>query len=107
MGTIVKKKVNKRVTSKKVTPKKVVSKKKVNNKQEVLNDIVSSSITLEDKVKTMTENKNKLLNEITKEERLIDLKLIKINKEYARMNTEIDSLENRLSELKDLKDSLI
>ena len=105
MGTIVKK-AAKRVASKKLAPKKVV-KKKVVYKQEILDAAASLTVTLEDKVKIMTENKNKLLNEITKEERLIDLKLIKANKEYAKISAEIDSFENRLQELKDLKDSLI
>ena len=105
MGTIVKK-AAKRVASKKIAPKKVV-KKKVVYKQEILDAAASLNITLEDKVKIMTENKNKLLNEITKEERLIDLKLVKANKEYAKISAEIDSFENRLQELKDLKDSLI
>lgn len=104
MGTIVKKKSAKRVATKKVASRKVV--KKVINKQEVINDVISS-ITLEDKVKIMTENKNKLLNEITKEERVIDLKLIKANKEYAKISTEIDGFENRLSELRDLRNSLV
>lgn len=104
MGTIVKK-AAKRVASKKVAPKKVV-KKKVVYKQEILDELVSGS-TLEDKVKIMTENKNKLLNEITKEERVIDLKLVKANKEYVKISAEIDSLENGLQELKNLKDSLI
>ena len=105
MGKIVKKAV-KRVATKKVAPKRVV-KKKVVYKQEILDAAASLTVTLEDKVKIMTENKNKLLNEITKEERLIDLKLIKSNKEYAKISAEIDSFENRLQELKDLKDSLI
>lgn len=104
MGTIVKKKSAKRVATKKVASRKVV--KKVVNELKTLNEKVSS-ITLEDKVKAMTEDKNKLLNEITKEERVIDLKLIKANKEYAKISTEIDSFENRLSELRDLRNSLV
>lgn len=104
MGTIVKKKSAKRLATKKVASRKVV--KKVVNELKTLNEKVSS-ITLEDKVKAMTEDKNKLLNEITKEERVIDLKLIKANKEYAKISTEIDSFENRLSELRDLRNSLV
>ena len=104
MGTIVKKKSAKRVATKKVASRKVV--KKVVNELKTLNEKVSS-INLEDKVKAMTEDKNKLLNEITKEERVIDLKLIKANKEYAKISTEIDGFENRLSELRDLRNSLV
>jgi peptidoglycan hydrolase CwlO-like protein len=94
MSTTVKKKTTKRVASKKIAPRKPKPVPVVSN-------------TLEDKVKDLTDQKVNILNEITKEDRVLQLKLSKLNKQVEGLNAEIDVVANRIQELSDLKYSLV
>jgi hypothetical protein len=94
MSTTVKKKATKRVASKKITPRKPKPVPVVSN-------------TLEDKVKDITDQRVNVLNEIIKEDRVLQLKLSKLNKQFETLNAEIDVVSNRIQELNDLKYSLV
>lgn len=94
MSTTVKKKAAKRVASKKIAPRKPKPVPVVSN-------------TLEDKVKDLIDQRSNVLNEITKEDRVLQLKLSKLNKQSDALHAEIDVVSNRIQELSDLKYSLV